>query len=340
MSQRSMEVKVGVLILVALGLLAGFVVVMGGVTFQPTYSISVDFDNPGGLKAGAPVRLAGIKVGRVSSIEFRGGKVDPKTRQREAMIRVVATLENQYREAVHEDSRWFVTTQGVLGEFYLAIEPGSPEAPLLKEGSIVSGISPPRLDLLMSEAYDLLHRLYTGISENEKKISETFDGLHRTLKSTGDFMDRNSPKLDSMMSEAELMTKDAHDTLLAARAKYVDGPQATRIMNNVEGVSQSLATNLPPLLSDGRKSMGHAAEMMEVLAAQEQLERYRNIIKNAEEASAQARLAARDAEALIAHMKQGKGTVGALLKDEALYDDLQEMVRDLKHNPWKLFWRQ
>jgi phospholipid/cholesterol/gamma-HCH transport system substrate-binding protein len=43
---------------------------------------------------------------------------------------------------------------------------------------------------------------------------------------------------------------------------------------------------------------------------------------------------------LIAAVKAGKGTVGALVKDEAVYDDLQELLRDLKHNPWKLFWRE
>src|SRR5678815_1864284 len=98
MSQRSMEVKVGVLILVALGLLAAFVVVMGGLSFQRTFTVSVDFDNPGGLKAGAPVRLAGIKIGRIASLDFRGGKLDPKAVEREALIRVVAGIETQYRD--------------------------------------------------------------------------------------------------------------------------------------------------------------------------------------------------------------------------------------------------
>jgi phospholipid/cholesterol/gamma-HCH transport system substrate-binding protein len=42
----------------------------------------------------------------------------------------------------------------------------------------------------------------------------------------------------------------------------------------------------------------------------------------------------------VAHVKTGKGTVGALVMDEAVYDDVQEMVRDLKHNPWKFLWRE
>ena len=56
--------------------------------------------------------------------------------------------------------------------------------------------------------------------------------------------------------------------------------------------------------------------------------------------AADSKVAVRDARSVIAHVKGGRGTLGALVMDEALYDDLQEMLRDLKHNPWKFFWRE
>jgi phospholipid/cholesterol/gamma-HCH transport system substrate-binding protein len=340
MSQRSMEVKVGVLILVALGLLAGFVVVMGGLSFQPSYKIYVDFDNPGGLKTGAPVRIAGVKVGRVASMDFRGGKLDDKTTDHDTLIRVVVTLESQFKSAVHDNARWFVTTQGVLGEFYLAIEPGTSDRPILKDGAIVRGISPPRLDLLLSEAYELLHRAFVGITDNEQKLGETFDGLHRTLKGTGAFFDKNSDKLDRVVGDLQAMTADAHDTLLAARQKYVDNPQITRVLNDVEGISNTLAANLPPLLHEGQKVASGTSKLLDTLASDEQLERYKAMTRDAQEAVSRAKVAAGDAQEMARHIKQGKGTVGAFVMDEALYDDVQELVRDLKHNPWKLFWRE
>lgn len=200
MSQRSIEVKVGVLILLALGLLGSFVVVMGGLSFEPTYTVYVDFDNPGGLQSGAPIRIAGVKVGKVKEMQFRGGEIDPKTNQPVPPVRIVAHVEKRYQKAIHENSRWYVTTQGVLGEQFLAVEPGSQDRPVLAENAVVSGISPPRLDLLLSESYELLHRAYEGITKNEKKIGETFDGLHATLKGTGDFMAGNQKKLDNIVS--------------------------------------------------------------------------------------------------------------------------------------------
>ncbi len=340
MSQRSIEVKVGVLILVALGLLAGFVVIMGGLSFEPTYSVFVNFDNPGGLQSGAPVRIAGVKVGRVDQIQFRGGMVNEKTKQAEAPIRIVTKIERRYQKAIHDNARFFVTSQGVLGELFLAVEPGSVDRPPLPEGAVVDGVSPPRLDLLLAESYELLHRAYQSITKNDKQISETFDGLHDTLKGTGDFFKTNGPKLDSIVSNVESLTVEANDTLKAAREKYVENAQIDRILNNVEHTTSTVNQNLDPLLKDSRKVMADASKLTETLASDEQRKRYGKITGDVSEITGRAKLATADVQSLVAHVKRGEGTVGALMMDEALYDDIQEMLRDLKHNPWKLFWRE
>ncbi len=49
---------------------------------------------------------------------------------------------------------------------------------------------------------------------------------------------------------------------------------------------------------------------------------------------------AADAQVIVSHIRKGNGSVGAFVMDEQLYDDIQELARDLKHNPWKFFWRE
>lgn len=340
MSQRSIEVKVGALILVALGLLGAFVVVMGGLSFEPTLTVYVTFQNPGGLQAGAPVRISGVKVGRVSELEFRGGKVDPKTREPEPPIRAVAKIERRYHTAIRDNSRWFVTSQGVLGEMFLAIEPGSSDRPSLPDAATVPGISPPRLDLLLSESYELLHKAYLGVANNEQKISETFDGLHKTLRASGHFFERNSDKLDRIVDNVDKLSLEAGETMKAARERYVDGPQVKRIFNDVERSSKTLAENLPPLVEDGRKVLADTRKITGKISTDEQLQRLDMMTRDLADASSRAKGLAQDAEGLMKHVKAGKGTVGALVMDEAVYDDLQELIRDLKHNPWKFFWKE
>lgn len=339
MTQRSIEFRVGALILVAFALVGAFVVVMGGVTFQPTYKVYVAFQNPGGLTSGAPVRISGVKVGRVSDIEFIGAG-DPQPADPEALIRAVVKIEKRYAGAIHDDARWFVTAQGVLGEMFLAVEPGTRSRPLLKEGAEVRGISPPQLDLLLSEGYELLHRTYRGLTDNEKKIAETFDRLHKTLGATGDLLERNGTRLDKMAENGEALTQEARETLAAARARYIDNPQIARILNDVERTSRSASTHLDPLLTDSRGLVSDTKKLTGVLASPEQVARFEGITRDLGAAAASAKATATEAEVLLQRVKQGKGTAGALMAEEALYDDLSELIRDLKHNPWKLLWKQ
>jgi phospholipid/cholesterol/gamma-HCH transport system substrate-binding protein len=336
--QRSIEVKVGVLILVALGLLGGFIVVMGGLSFESTYRVNVEFENPGGLQPGAPVRLSGMRVGRIAAIEFRG--TDPQALASGSLIRVVAELEKNYQPAIFENARWFVSTQGVLGEFFLAIEPGTPDRPMLQDGAVVQGVSPPRLDLLLSEAYELLHHAYLGITRNEAQLRETFDGLHKTLIGSGHFFERNTDKIDRLVDNLERLSIDANDALLAARARYVDNPKILSTIDNLERTSSKVNEDLGPLLHDARGLMNDLSRISAALGSEPQLARYEQITRQAQQLTTDASSAAADARLLMAHVKAGKGTVGAMLSDEAVYDDLQELLRDLKNNPWKLFWRE
>jgi phospholipid/cholesterol/gamma-HCH transport system substrate-binding protein len=339
-SQRSIEVKVGILILCALGLLTAFVVVMGGLSFEPTYTVYVDFDNPGGLQSGAPVRIAGVKVGKVKELQFRGGEVDEKTNEPVAPVRVVAHIEKRYQKAIHDNGRFYVTAQGVLGELFLAVEPGSHDRPTLADGAVVRGVSPPRLDLLLSESYELLHRAYEGLTKNEKQIGETFDGLHATLKGTGTFFTTNQKKLDNIVTNVETLTVEGNETVKAARYRYIDNPQIARIISNVERTTTTVDRDVGPLLADTRAVAADAKKLTNTLASDGQLKKYDKITQDISDTTGRAKLAAGDAQAMVAHIRRGKGTVGALLMDEAVYDDLQEMLRDLKHNPWKFFWRE
>ena len=47
-----------------------------------------------------------------------------------------------------------------------------------------------------------------------------------------------------------------------------------------------------------------------------------------------------DAKSLSGGVRQGKGTLGALLADQDLYDDLRELLADLRRHPWKVIWKE
>ena len=338
-SPRSIEVKVGILILTALGLLVGFILVMGGINFQPTYPIFAEFDNPGGLQSGAPVKIAGVKVGKLGAIEFRGGE-QSAAGTRVPLVRIELRVETRYQKSIHDNALFYVTTQGVLGEQFLAIEPGSVDRPVLPEGAIVRGLDPPRLDMLLAESYELLHSTVNAMRDNRVEIREAFDGLRRTLKGTGEFMHRNQDRLDRIAENVEQMSVDGSGLVKDARQKYVENPQIDRILGNAERVSGDAARDLGPLMTDARETLANTKRLSATLGGEAEQAKIRKALDDVAEVASRAKGATADAQAILAHVKRGKGTVGAVVMDEQLYDDLQELARDLKHNPWKFFWRE
>ena len=116
MSKRGIEVLVGLFVvlgLVALVFVALKAANLASFSSGETYTLSARFDNIGGLKARAPVRSAGVVVGRVTSISL-----DPKTFQG------VVTLAVEKSYQFPKDSAAKILTAGLLGDQYIGIEPG------------------------------------------------------------------------------------------------------------------------------------------------------------------------------------------------------------------------
>ena len=337
--ERSIEVKVGILILVALGILGGFVLVMGGMSFEKTYTIYVDFDNPGGLQSGAPVKIAGVDVGKVDEMQFRGGELDPKTGRR-PMVRCKLQVKTKVRKTIHDDAEFYVTTQGVLGEQFLAIEPGSPNHPELDpDKTIPKGVGPPRLDLFFAKAYELLDMTVTGLNNNKDLVKDIatntrdlLGGLNGALTDNRGRIDRIMANLDSLTAEANTLTKDA-------RTNYVDNPKMLTTVDNIEKITTDLKNDSGPLLSDAKEAIANLNRASKVVGDKDGEAKLRKTLNDVSELASRANSIASDAQSIVTHIKRGEGTVGALVMDEELYDNLQEMTRDLKHNPWKFFWK-
>jgi phospholipid/cholesterol/gamma-HCH transport system substrate-binding protein len=337
--ERSIEVKVGILILISLGILGAFILVMGGLSFEKTYVVYVDFDNPGGLQTGAPVRIGGVKVGKVDELQFHGGEIDPQTGRR-TLVRAKIDIELRVRQALHEDADFYVTTQGVLGEQFLSIEPGSPGKPVLREGAIVKGIDPPRLDLFLAKAYELLDTTVTGLKNNRELISDIAVNTAGMLKNLNIVLTENRERINRTMQNLEDLTSEAKQLTVEARQNYIDNPKLIRTVDNIDKITTDLQRDSGPLFKDAREAAANLNRLSGTLGSPEQQAKLQKALDDIAQLAARANATAADAQAIVAHIKKGEGTVGALVMDEEVYDDVQEMLRDLKHNPWKFLWKE
>jgi phospholipid/cholesterol/gamma-HCH transport system substrate-binding protein len=337
--ERSIELKVGILILVSFVILGGFILVMTGLSFQSTYALYVDFDNPGGLQTGALVRIAGVKVGKVTELAFRGGAIDPQTHRR-TLVRATLRVEERVRASIHEDADFYVTTQGVLGEQFLSIDPGSPDKPVMKDGAIVKGVDPPRLDLFLAKAYELLDTVVTGVRDNRELIRDVTVGTAGLLKNLNGVLTDNRDRITRTLANVEELTIEAKRLTEQARTNYVDNPKIARSIDNIDRLTSDLQRDTGPLLKDAREAAANLDRLSATVGSTEQAQKLQKTVEEVVQLVSRANATVGDTQAIVAHIKKGEGTAGALVMDEEMYDDLQSLVRDLKHNPWKFFWKQ
>ena len=128
MSRTTLDLWVGFFVVIgmaALLFLALKVGNLGAANGVPTYAVSAQFDNIGGLKVRAPVKSAGVVVGRVIDINF-----DTKT------FRAQVSFAIDERYQFPRDTIATILTSGLLGEQYVGLEPGGDEEPL-KPGETV-----------------------------------------------------------------------------------------------------------------------------------------------------------------------------------------------------------
>ncbi len=128
-SSRALEITVG--IFVAAGLAALFMLAMkvsnlSSFTETEGYTLTARFDNIGGLKVRSPVRIGGVRVGRVTSISY-----DDHTY--EAVVKMV--IGGQY-DRLPTDTHANIYTAGLLGEQYVGLEPGGSDKFLTNGGTI------------------------------------------------------------------------------------------------------------------------------------------------------------------------------------------------------------
>ncbi|NOY91043.1 MAG: MCE family protein [Deltaproteobacteria bacterium] len=337
MKGLSLEVRVGLLVLTALLLLGGFVFMLGGIDLGEGYTVFVDFDNPGNIKPGAPVNVGSVRIGRVQEIEYRGGRMDPAT-GRSALIRVEVRLDADYGATIHDDAMFYVTSQSLLGEQNLAVDPGNPERPRLAPGSVVTGVDPPRLDLALALAYELLETFSELMRQHRDEIGQFLESAARVVAALDHALAENPDALGNMLEDLEQATHEANLLLHSTRGT-LEGPEVRRSLRNLDRSLGALARNVDPLLADARSITHKLDESLDAFGPEER-ESLSSALRRASSIAERADSTLGDAQAITTHIREGHGTVGALLMDEEIYDDIQEMLRDLKHNPWKLFWRE
>ncbi len=191
--------KVGLLFIAAIGLVVVFALMLGSLNpFSNAYNLNLLYNYAGGIEVGSPVRVMGIKVGKVKSITF---EPDGKTASgEEVKLKIGITVDKKAWPTLRKDSQYFINLAGVIGEKFIEITPGSSTSEMLENGQDIRGEDPPRVDQLISQSYGLAGKIIEFVNKNEGSVIQTIDTMNKLVNN----FDRVLKQFDSTTKNQDM----------------------------------------------------------------------------------------------------------------------------------------
>lgn len=291
--EQWMRVRVGIFVLGLIGLFIAFVLTIGSRSriFERHYSLHAFFSNIEGLNVGAPVRLAGTSVGSVDDITFSKDLGSKK-------IRVTMSLDARLRDRIREDSIASIGTIGLVGDKVLELTVGSLDKPVLPPDATIASIDPPDYAKLLQKGDQIV--------TNVVKISDALNQLVGGGAGT-----------------------EARQDLAQSIASF------NRIMGEIEqgsGLLHALiyekrSGNVLKELAEATSALQQLANLMKQFQNQKGLAHILFADPRAESIMADLEQTSKNLKSVSLRLAQGEGTLGALIDDPTLYEDLSSLLR-------------
>lgn len=332
MDEKRLELKLGVLVLAAVAGVLGVLWLSGGSLWGGKPEVSVDFGHTGNVVIGAPVKLGGIPVGRVERISLTPDRRDEFGQM--LPVRMELSIEKAALAALRQDAAVTVATQGPLGESYLELWTGGAGRPALDTSKPIRGLDAPRLDLVANRLSAFLESASKVLEEDPHALANLVGGVASLTRTVDGVLVDNRQGLKEITTELTVAARELRSLSEHARRQLEPGGPGARLLAEAADGAQEL----PELTRRTKVVMGALAA---VTAGLDEADGVR--LKSALEryASAGERLdkLAERGDRLLARLEAGDGTLGASIKDPTLYNDLRELITDLRKHPWKMLWK-
>lgn len=340
------QLKVGLTVLFASITLATLIFLMSGTGGILTHKIHLKsyYDNTSGLREGAPVRLAGVDIGNVTSIRI----VNDRTKQL-TPVEVTLKVNTKYDFNLRKDSVTSLSTAGVLGETYVDIDSSRASGPVVQDGDVLATRDHPdiedvvrssqstlqNLDALLKRVdrivafvesgqgsigklvYDptLYNRLTSTVDEFQTLVSQVYEGKGTIGKLISD--DELYRKVNASVDKLNVIIDDLNAGKGTA-GKFLKDPT---LYNN----ANATIANVKQLTDDVNAGKGAIGKLAKDEEFAQKLQNTMNKLS-----------------ALTDRLEAGEGTAGKLLRDPSLYNnsnqmliETRELVKSIRENPKK-----
>ncbi|MCX7823956.1 MAG: MlaD family protein [Verrucomicrobiae bacterium] len=300
MKTVNIAVRVGIFVIIALALLAALVLQFGRIKerFENYYHVQVNFRHLTQIGIGASVTMSGVAIGKVGAIHLA-----PDGRHVSVRLDIVPW------RSFRKDARVLLRQAGLLGDMYIEIVPVSDTAPLAQNGDTLTGEDPPPdLGELISEGALVLRKLHTAVTSVES-VARTLDEKIITSNTAAQVRE-SLANIHSITTNMTAATAALNDTVRDSKP---------RVETTLATVEQA-ATNLLAVVRRADQLLQNADKLVA-----ENREEIRAAIRNIDDSAAKV-------SAIISRLQNGDGTLGKLLTDPTLHDELTRLIAN-----WRRF---
>jgi len=347
----SKQFKVGLFVIAGLVLMGASVFLIGKTRqlWEPKISYSTAFNDVAGLKPGAPVRMGGLDVGQVNSLHHGS---DPK----DGRIFVSLSIEKKEAARIREcteamrratppcvDTVAHVGNKGLLGDKMIELSLGSPDAQPLDPNQLIPSEEPAdmfaaanRVAAAAQQAIEKLEPLAQSLGD--PKLAADIKGSAADVHSLLDSMVHGDGTMHRLFYDHR--EADELDQLLANTNRTTDHLNAT--LSDLQEISTRVKQGpgiAHALIYDGDMSKDTAGMMSELhqdLKAVREGNGIAHALLYGDDSSqhvmANLNAMSDDLRAIVLGVRQGKGTIGGLLVDPTVYEDLKSAIGNVERN--------
>ncbi len=340
------QLKVGVLVIVAMAALAALIFLMSGSTggglFSGKITLRSYFENSAGLKGGAPVNLEGVTIGTVTDIKIvPARKLTP--------VEVTMKIGSKYRDAVHTDSTSSLETIGVLGDTVVDINSKTATGPPVQNNAELKTNETPNLSDVIKSSQGTIEQLNTILA----KVDHLADSLNSTKGSIGELI--NNPDLYNKAVSTLNELSQLVDTVANGKGsigKLVADDTLYNHINDTVDKLDKMATSLDEgkgtigkLLKDETlaNNLNHSvANANQLLADINAGKGGLGMIAKDPQFAAKLRDTVDKLDSVLNRVDSGEGTVGQLVRNPSLYNNLDQsltetrgLIAAIRENPKK-----
>ncbi|MBO1223563.1 MAG: MCE family protein [Candidatus Scalindua sediminis] len=256
--------------------------------FKKVFTVYASFSNVLGLQPGAPVRLSGVTVGKVDSVNVPQDMAKTK-------LEVVMQIERKFQSRVRANSIASIRSLSyVTGDYYVEISMGNSNSAMLKEGDFIQSTDPADFSRAFEDGINVVDSIY----KNLKEIEETrlFERLSNSAKSLNDVIE-------------EIKTGKG---MLHA---LIYEPEGKNLIDNISKTSE----HLRKVTQDVDRITNQIKSGNGLLHAILYDEEKRKILDNLAQAT-------EDLKNVTEKIVEGEGSLGAIINDPDLYDNLNQLL--------------